>query len=418
MRFWTWIPLFILLQFSLCGQQDPVIPDPGYLTVTAQDTEGTPILDVRIDLQEIEQAQNAPATFEVVAGLPQQVRVSKTGWVFAPVDTTVTLAEGEELELVFVGVNVQPGEVTVRAVDGEDAAIPGVTVSVDGEAEEGSAPLTVVMNPDVPFTLSVEASGWIFAPADTSITLDPGAETEVVFVGTALSAHLVLVEDFSNTGCGPCPAADEAMWEAVGQASGAAMPIAFHGRFPFPGDPFYLYNTVMNVVRSEMFYGIFALPNVRVDGVPMTAPSASEEILSAIESRLAVPPSIEFVVTREQAGPEVTVNVEGSVIGEVPADDWRIYLLLIETFVHYEEASNGQTEYRNTVRHVNGEEDAIASGLGESIDLSPGAEFSVSATFTPDFGDVVAENLRAVVFVQNSNTFEILDAAVEVTGGP
>ena len=395
-----------------------MIPDPGYLTVTAQDSEGAPILGTTIHLREIPQVESAPTTFEVVAGLPQQVRVSKLGWEFAPADTTVTLDEAEQVELVFVGRNVQPGQVTVRAVDGGGATIPDVTVLVDGEAQAGSAPLDVVMNPGLPFTLSVEAVGWTFSPMDTSITLDPGEESEVVFVGTALSAHLVLLEDFSNTGCGPCPAADEAMWEAVGEASGLALPIAFHGNFPGPTDPFFHYNPAMNIVRLQSFYGIFALPNVRVDGDPMTAPSDSDEILAAIESRLQIAPSVELAVTREQVGPEVTVSVNGSVLRDVPAGDWRIYLLLIETLVHYEEASNGQTEYRNTVRHVNGEDDAIASGLGEAIDLSSGAEFSLDATFTPDFGDVVAENLRAVVFVQNSTTFEILDAAVEVTGGP
>lgn len=414
MRFRTWIPVFFMLQFSLCGQEDPVIPDPGLLTVVAEDEAGASIPDARITLNGIAQVAGPPSTFEVEADAAQLVSVDKTGWIFAPADTSVTLAEAEELELVFRGENVLPGRLTVRAVDGDFEPLPGVTVIVDGEAQAGSAPVTITRNPNVPITVSAAKSSWAFTPADTSVVLAPDSENEIVFRGELLR-HLVLLEDFSNILCLPCPAADAAMWEAVGLATSPAVPIAWHPNFPSPSDPFFLYSPAMNNVRYASFYGIFSLPNVRVDGIAVSTPSNSGVILAAIEARLQVPPSLVMQVLRAQDGAAVTVSVTGKVLREVPEGDWRIYLGLLETLVHYEGAPNGQTEYRNTVRHATGEGSPV---LGEAIDLPTGAEFVKEVTFTPDFGVVVAENLRAFVFVQNSNTFEILDAAVEVSGGP
>jgi hypothetical protein len=428
MRFLTWIPLFILLQFSLCGQEDPVIPEPGYLGVAVVDGAGVPVPDVRVKLNGVTQLANPPAVYEVVAELAQTVSVSATGWGFTPSDTTVTLAEAEELSLTFIAHSVLTAELTVRALDGEDAPIGGVTVSLNGEAQAGEAPLALTLNPDTPYSLSVAAEGWNFTPADSTIMLEGGGEAELIFRGEQPSMHLVLLEDFSNTSCVPCPEADEAMWEAVGQASGMALPIAFHPRFPNPSDPFYLYSFFqnppwsLNTVRTEVFYEISALPNVRVDGLPVSTPSSSATILADIETRLAVEPSLEMVVTREHDGAEVTVAVEGQVLREVPDGDWRLYMILIETLVHYDGASNGQTEFRNTVRHLNGESNGSGQPQGEAVDLGLGSAFQSSVVFTPNYGEspggVVESNLRAVAFVQNTTTFEILDAVIDATGGP
>ncbi len=422
MRFLTWIPLFILLQFSLCGQEDPIIPEPGYLNIAVVDGDGAPIDDVQVKLNGIIQSANPPAVYEVIAELAQAVSVDAIGWTFSPADTTVTLAEAEELTLTFIGHSVFTIELTVLALDGEDTPIDGVTVFLNDQAQAGQTPLALTLNPDTPYTLSVAADGWNFTPTDSTIILEGGGDAELIFRGEQPSLHLVLLEDFSNTSCMPCPEADEAMWEAVGLASGPALPIAFHPNFPSPADPFLQYSFIMNLMRSQFFYGIFALPNVRVDGIPVETPSSSSVILAAIEARLTVEPSVEMAVTREHDGAEVTVSVEGQVLRDVPAGDWRLYLLLIETLVHFDDADNGQTEYRNTVRHVNGEETGISGALGEPVTLSQGGDFQGSVTFTPTYGespdDVVESNLRAVAFIQNSTTLEILDAVIDATGGP
>ncbi len=428
MRFLTWIPLFILLQFSLCGQEDPVIPDPGYLSIVVLDEAGAPIPEVRVELNGATQSAAPPAVYEVVAEMAHTVSVSATGWSFLPIDSTVTLAEAEELELTFIGHSVLTAELTVRALDGEDEPIAGATVSLDGDPQPGEAPLTLVLNSDTPYSLSVAAEGWNFTPADSTVMLEGGDEAELIFRGEQPSLHLVLIEDFSNIGCGPCPEADEAVWEAVGQASGPALPIAFHPRFPNPGDPFYRYSFFINMpwslntVRAEVFYEIIQLPVVKVDGFSIGTPSSSADILEAIELRLADEPSLEMTVSREHDGAEVTVSVEGQVLREVEDGDWRLYMLLIETLVHFDGGSNGQTEFRNTVRHLNGEDNDPGEPQGDPISLDLGATFQGSVTFTPNYGEsptgVVESNLRAVAFVQNSSSFEILDAVIEATGGP
>ena len=344
MRLLSLFPLFILLQFSLCGQKDPVLTErdaPGQLTVLAQEADGGAIDGVAISIGGLLQAQTAPATFELPAEAPLTVGVAKEGWTFTPGELTVTLASDEE--------------------------------------------------------------------------------RTVTFVGEAAATRLVLLEDFSNTGCVPCPAADEAMWTAVGAASGTAMPIAWHPNFPAPSDPFFLYNILLGHYANDgsrnSFYGISQLPHIRVDGEAVGVPSDAVEIGQLIEARLALEPTLEMTVAHSVAGAEVTVSAEGTVLRAPPAGNWRLYLVLIENYVEFD-APNGQTDYRNTVRHVNGEDAGFNHPLGEPVTLSTGGTFSGSVTFTPDFDVVDVDDLRAVVFVQDSDSKLILDAAVEATGGP
>ncbi len=345
MRLFSWLPLFFLLQYSVCGQQDPIEPagttEPGLLTVLAEELGGQPIEGVAITLAGLLQTETAPATFELS---------------------------------------------------------PGVLIAV-----------------------SVAREGYEFSPADTSITLSEGRADTLRFRGAAAAQRIVLVEDFSNTGCVPCPAADEAMWAAVAAATGPAYPLAWHPNFPAPQDPFFLYNPVLghygNTGSRNSFYSISQLPHIRVDGVPVSVPSSESAIATLIAEKLALAASLELSVTRSEQGGQVTVSAQGRVLRAPAGGSWRIYLVLVETLVHFD-APNGQTEFRNTVRHVNGEAGGFGSPLGEPVSLAPGAEFGAQATFAPNFGAVAAENLRAVVFVQDSDSKLILDAAIEAPGGP
>jgi hypothetical protein len=70
------------------------------------------------------------------------------------------------------------------------------------------------------------------------------------------------------------------------------------------------------------------------------------------------------------------------------------------------------------VRHVNGEEAGFGHPLGEPIALSQGATIAAQASFSPNFAVVTAANLRAVAFVQDSESKLILEAALESPGGP
>jgi hypothetical protein len=106
--------------------------------------------------------------------------------------------------------------------------------------------------------------------------------------------------------------------------------------------------------------------------------------------------------------------VDGKVLAALPTGAWRIYYGLAESEIEWEGGGNGQTHFKNVVRHLNGESDT----LGEVFDPSNGELFSFSIVFSPDLEEVDENQLFAFVFVQAEGSREILDAAQETPGGP
>jgi hypothetical protein len=308
---------------------------------------------------------------------------------------------------------------TVLASDAESAPLAGAAVTLGGQLQAETTPADFSVPPGAPLTVSLALAGWSFAPAETTVTLAAGAEDTLRFRGETLPVHMVIVEDLTNTGCTSCPDAAAAMFTAIENASGPVVGIAFHAFWPAGNDPFFLYNPSMNMLRvntasSDAFYAVGSTPKVYVDGQVEADHFNPASILEAIEARLAVSPQLDMTVTRSQEGGTVTVEAAGTVIGTPGAGPWRLYLVLYETLVHYDHAPNHQTEWHNTVRHVNTHTDGLQ---GVPVIMTPGADFGATAVFTPNLGIANADSLRALAFVQHDETKTILDAAHEPNGG-
>jgi hypothetical protein len=418
MRLFSWLPLFFLLQYSVCGQQDPVPIEPGSLTVEAQDAAGAPIADVLINLSGTPQTETAPGTFAVDPGLPITVAVARANYAFSPAEQTVTLSPGEADTLVFVG-SGDPGQLTVLAEGPGGLPIAGVSVLIDGVEQVQAAPATIPLVPEHSYLVSVTHTDWTFAPVDTTVSLSAGHVDTLRFRGSELQRRLVIVEDFTNISCTGCPEADEAVWTAVAAASGEVLPLFYHTWWPAFSDPFFLYTLQNNAqLNPELahqrvsFYDLQNAPRVSVDGIKTTSDFDSEVIRAAIEAGLAQAPMLAMTV--DYAGGASPVEVSGQVLGTPGAGPWRLNVMIYETEVVLPQGGgNGQTVFHNTVRHAN----AASGAMGVPVDLVPGGTFETSFAFTPGAA-VVLDNLRAVAFVQNSDTKIILDAAIVAPGGP
>jgi hypothetical protein len=420
MRLFGWLPLFILLQYSVCGQQDPVPIEPGSLTVVAEDGTGAPIAETSITLGGALQAETAPATFRIEAGLPITVAVARANYAFSPSAQTVTLSPGEADTLVFVG-SGDPGLLTVLAAGPDGAPIAGAAVLVDGLAQAQAAPVTIALLPERPYLISLLHGDWNFAPADTTVSLAAGEADTLRFRGSEIPRRLVIIEDFTNTNCTGCPQADEAVFAAVDAATSEVLPLFYHVWWPSAGDPFYIYGVQNNAnlpmpqglaQQRVSLYSVVLAPRVSVDGVKTSSDFDSGVILAAIEAGLAQAPVLAMAV--DYAGGASPVTVSGQVLGTPGPGPWRLYVMIYETEVVLTQGgSNGQTVFRNTVRHAN----AASGTMGVPVDLVAGGDFGTSFAFTPGAAAVLA-NLRAVAFVQNTDTKVILDAALAVPGGP
>ncbi len=107
MRFWSCIPLFILLQYSVCGQKAPTPPPPveeaetGIISAIVTDGDENPIDGVTIWING-EAMGDAGDAIELPIDVDLVVVPEKEGWAFCPSTIVVVLEQGDELDLDFL----------------------------------------------------------------------------------------------------------------------------------------------------------------------------------------------------------------------------------------------------------------------------------------------------------------------------
>lgn len=77
--------------------------------------------------------------------------------------------------------------------------------------------------------------------------------------------RIVLIEEFTNTGCGPCASWSPVLDSCINYRLGDCIAIKYHSSFPNRGDEFYTAEAEANQARVD-FYGIDAVPMTFVDG--------------------------------------------------------------------------------------------------------------------------------------------------------
>ena len=81
----------------------------------------------------------------------------------------------------------------------------------------------------------------------------------------AQNERVLLLESFTNTGCGPCAAYNPGMDALIANNLDKLVAIKYHVNWPSNADPMYLHNTVDNSARTG-YYGVNSVPHVVVDG--------------------------------------------------------------------------------------------------------------------------------------------------------
>jgi hypothetical protein len=77
--------------------------------------------------------------------------------------------------------------------------------------------------------------------------------------------RIVVMEHFTNGGCGPCATNEPWITEFVRNHRDDLVVVSYHVSWPWSGDPFYQANIVENTARKS-FYGVTAVPHILMDG--------------------------------------------------------------------------------------------------------------------------------------------------------
>ena len=208
----------------------------------------------------------------------------------------------------------------------------------------------------------------------------------------------VLMESFTNTGCGPCYNAN-LVQESIVQDLGrnTAVIVRYHWYYP-PGDPFYDYNISENMARFR-YYSVPYVPKLRIDGVSWVDADSDPVIRNAINQRRDIASPCTIEISTAMAGEddiETTVRVTAE--EDMHNSNTRLFVTLIHRCYQWDGAY-----WWYPLRDI--EPDT----LGVSFQLDADSTFEFTADFSSE-SDWDLADLSIVAFVQLYNTKEVLQA--------
>ncbi len=231
--------------------------------------------------------------------------------------------------------------------------------------------------------------------------------------------RLVLIEEFTNTGCGPCASWSPVLDSCINYRLGDCIAIKYHSAYPNAKDEFYLNDKNAQQARVD-YYHINAVPTTFVDGQELDTRSFGY-LSDAISYCQDTPEKCGISLEKKLEGNGLTVSVTVSSLPGVNVDasneggtsDLRLFVCAIEE--HIVSASpypNGESELYYTMRKMLTPADGAAVSLGSGITRSPanapGTLYNMFWT-ADTFNDL--SQLGVVAFVQDKDTREILATA-------
>jgi thiol-disulfide isomerase/thioredoxin len=216
--------------------------------------------------------------------------------------------------------------------------------------------------------------------------------------------RVVLLESFTNTGCGPCASANPVTHQFVEDYTDLlVLNLQYHVNWPSATDPFYLANTTDNLGRRT-YYGISAVPDLITDGVNRPNPGSYEGLVNAVGQQLGKPAPFTIDVSTTVVGTSITVDADVTAVADVPGSGLKLRIALVEPHVYTDPpgSDNGERDFYCIMR------DMLPTHAGQDLTIANGQTvgFSESGTLDPAWTDVYA-----VVWVQDDTTKEVLQAA-------
>lgn len=217
--------------------------------------------------------------------------------------------------------------------------------------------------------------------------------------------RLVLIEEFTNTGCGPCASWSPVLDSCINYRLGDCIAIKYHSAFPNKEDEFYLNEKEAQQSRVD-YYDIHAVPTTLVDGQELGDRSFGY-MDQAITYCQQQPAQFAIAIDRQLDGTHLTAKValtptvsEGreDLLATESLESLKLFVAAIEEHItSLQPWPNGETELNYTMRRLN--EGSIHTPT-EMIEWE---------TDLDTFDDI--SQLGVLAFVQNIETHEILATA-------
>lgn len=227
----------------------------------------------------------------------------------------------------------------------------------------------------------------------------------LIFSSTLFAAdRVVLFEDFTNSGCGPCWSAEPYVNAFVNDnlPNGNLAVVRCHVDWPSPNDPIYLANPTEQNVRKAQ-YGVSGVPFFKFDGV---VNGSSGNLQSVFDTRASVPAVIDIEVARN--GDETSGTLSIMIVAEEDPE-WTVPMMVWPILVEDNVAGAG---YWSSSVFEQAFRDNLLGYYGEQISFEgpyPDTTY-VEADYDIDPG-WDADELHLATFVQCAYQYQLHEVA-------
>ncbi|UCH13477.1 MAG: T9SS type A sorting domain-containing protein [Bacteroidales bacterium] len=221
----------------------------------------------------------------------------------------------------------------------------------------------------------------------------------------------VLVEHFTNTLENDCREADSLLNNLVNY-SNDVIDIQYHTSFP-EGDPFFLHDQSSSGTR-EVYYGLSSVPYSMIDGGVTSAYRFDydlkdiEEIV--IDTQALKDPLFELLLNTENTGNNIDINCALTALTDIGNSWITLYIAVIEREITQITGESQEKIYESVVKKML----PVPSGTSYNRSWTAGEQVTVNESW--NYTNVFdADEIRVVAFVQNQNTGEIYQAAIDTS---
>lgn len=236
----------------------------------------------------------------------------------------------------------------------------------------------------------------------------------LLFVSVHLSAQrpLVLIEEFTNTGCNPCASWSPLLDQVIEERLGDCIAIKYHSGYPDSNDEFYNYDKTSQQARID-FYGVTGVPTTFVNGMEI-GERTTEMMHYAIDYFLGQPSIHSLSVSKLLNGHHLTVQTSLTPHTDIAnVADLRLFVAVIEEHIVADKPyPNGEIHLNYTLRKM------LTGGSGMQL-AEDGIVANQTYTYDTEWDiDFAADlgQLGVVAFVQDMNTKEVVCTAYASPG--
>jgi hypothetical protein len=230
----------------------------------------------------------------------------------------------------------------------------------------------------------------------------------------AQERNVVLIESFSETGCGFCAKEDSAYNALMRSKYDKVAVINYHCFYKL--DTFYQYNKASD--HRYLYYKLKGVPAGLINGLyPVKFSSYITFIKSElIDSLYSKPPQINFQVSYSPFSKNnsngTKIKIKGTALKDIPLDSLSLFVVVTESNINHIERYKKKSVYGiNEFDHIMRE--MLTGKEGKLIGkLEKGKTFSTSLTYTNNDATINFKETQVIVFLQDLTSGEVFGTTV------